>query len=125
MRVAEVRSPQWRWDGWPTLWPVAVGADDQGRRVVALGWTFTGRVVIASGRGHTYPPGEDDFGCCALDDKEGSGHDGPCGWWCESCAGSGTCLECQGFGDNISGCPWCYGDGVCPGGCDDGWEYQQ
>lgn len=47
------------------------------------------------------PP--EDYGCCALDDAAGSGHEGPCAWvcsdcngstWCEGCDGTGSCFRC-------------------------------
>jgi hypothetical protein len=39
--------PEWYWHGWSTLWPVRYGSDEWGRWTVMLGWTITGRVVIA------------------------------------------------------------------------------
>lgn len=39
--------PSWYWHGWGTLVPVNVGEDEFGRRTLVLGWTFTGRVLIA------------------------------------------------------------------------------
>jgi hypothetical protein len=42
-------SPQLYWHGWSTLLPVASGHDDYARKTVMLGWTLTGRMIIALG----------------------------------------------------------------------------
>lgn len=39
--------PAWYWFGWGTLSPVLFGHDEYARRTVVVGWTFTGRIVIA------------------------------------------------------------------------------
>ena len=39
--------PQWHWFGWKTLLPVQVGHDEFSRWTLVLGWTVTGRVIIA------------------------------------------------------------------------------
>ena len=39
--------PQWYWHGWKTLVPFYMGEDEYGRRTLMLGWTVTGRVIIA------------------------------------------------------------------------------
>lgn len=39
--------PQWHWFGWQTLSPVYFGYDEFYRRTVVLGWTITGRVIVA------------------------------------------------------------------------------
>ena len=39
--------PQWHWFGWKTLVPFSYGHDEYARRVLVLGWTATGRVLIA------------------------------------------------------------------------------
>lgn len=39
--------PQWHWFGWMTLLPVQPGHDEYGRWTLVLGWTITGRVIIA------------------------------------------------------------------------------
>lgn len=39
--------PQWYWHGWKTLLPAFIGHDDYARRTLCLGWTVTGRVIIA------------------------------------------------------------------------------
>lgn len=63
------------------------------------------------------PAPEVDYGCCALDDERGSGHEGPCGWKCSHCGGTGRCPACGGRGDDGSGldftCTEC-GGGECP-----------
>lgn len=74
----------------------------------------------------TSPPStsdlEPDYGCCVLDDRQGSGHDGPCAFVCDHCQGSGSCPACAGTGDDGSGldytCTEC-GGGSCPH-CDEG-----
>ena len=63
----------------------------------------------------------EDFGCCALDDARGSGHDGPCQWKCSTCGGTGVCPECGDVvEDDIDYCELCQNAG-CPGGCYEGW----
>jgi len=42
--------PQWYWHGWRTLVPFYRGGDEWDWHTVVLGWTVTGRVVIATGR---------------------------------------------------------------------------
>ncbi len=39
--------PSWYWHGWSTLLPIYRGHDEFARWTVVLGWTITGRVVIA------------------------------------------------------------------------------
>lgn len=39
--------PQWHWFGWRTLVPAHYGHDEYARRTILLGWTITGRVIIA------------------------------------------------------------------------------
>lgn len=39
--------PQWYWHGWKTLNPVTIGHDENARRTIMLGWTVTGRAIIA------------------------------------------------------------------------------
>lgn len=39
--------PQWHWFGWKTLIPVYYGHDEYARQTIMLGWTVTGRVIIA------------------------------------------------------------------------------
>jgi hypothetical protein len=60
---------------------------------------------------------ETAFGCCALDDDRGTGHEGPCEAICSTCEGVGECPECDGEGDD---CPECDGGGSCPAGCYEG-----
>jgi hypothetical protein len=43
-------APQFYWFGWKTLLPWYLGGDEYDRRTLALGWTVTGRVVIALSR---------------------------------------------------------------------------
>lgn len=42
--------PQWYWYGWPTLFPIYFGWDEYDRRTIMLGWTITGRIIVAVGR---------------------------------------------------------------------------
>jgi hypothetical protein len=39
--------PELYWFGWRTLLPLRTGADEYLRHTVVLGWTITGRIVIA------------------------------------------------------------------------------
>jgi len=39
--------PQWHWFGWTTLLPIQRGHDEYARWTVVLGWTITGRAIIA------------------------------------------------------------------------------
>lgn len=39
--------PQWHWFGWKTLIPFTIGHDEYARRTLLLGWTVTGRVIVA------------------------------------------------------------------------------
>jgi hypothetical protein len=39
--------PSWYWYGWTTLIPFVYGHDEYARRTIMLGWTVTGRVIIA------------------------------------------------------------------------------
>ncbi|MDQ0102315.1 hypothetical protein J2T10_001961 [Paenarthrobacter nicotinovorans] len=39
--------PQWYWFGWKTLIPAYFGHDQYARQTVMLGWTITGRVIVA------------------------------------------------------------------------------
>lgn len=41
--------PQLYWHGWSTLLPVARGHDEYARWTLMIGWTITGRIVIALG----------------------------------------------------------------------------
>lgn len=41
--------PQWYWHGWSTLLPIYRGHDEFARWTLVVGWTITGRVVIALG----------------------------------------------------------------------------
>lgn len=50
--------PQWYWFGWRTLIPVLRGHDEFHRWTVILGWTITGRIIIA---GRVHDCGDDDF----------------------------------------------------------------
>ncbi len=43
-------SPQWYWYGWRTLIPVYFGGDEYNRLTVVLGWTITGRIIVALSR---------------------------------------------------------------------------
>lgn len=53
-------APAWYWHGPSTLLPIGFGGDEWGRRVLVLGWTITGRVLIAVSRpGYLYPPNLD------------------------------------------------------------------
>ena len=69
----------------------------------------------------------EDFGCCALDDAAGSGHEGPCGYRCSTCGATGTCPDCGGDGglDDVQRCLPCDGTGRCPEWCDEGWRYDE
>lgn len=50
-------APCWYWYGLATLWPIHFGGDEWGRRTLLLGWTVTGRVVVAISRpGQLYRP---------------------------------------------------------------------
>ncbi|KQP63121.1 hypothetical protein [Nocardioides sp. Leaf285] len=40
--------PQWHWWGWRTLVPVFRGGDQHNWHTICLGWTITGRVIIAT-----------------------------------------------------------------------------
>ena len=40
-------APQWHWFGWGALLPFHRGEDEHGRVTLVLGWTVTGRVVVA------------------------------------------------------------------------------
>lgn len=42
--------PQWHWYGWGTLWPFSRGGDEFDWHTIVLGWTVTGRVIIATRR---------------------------------------------------------------------------
>lgn len=42
--------PQWYWRGWSTLVPFYRGGDQWDWHTIALGWTITGRVIIATRR---------------------------------------------------------------------------
>lgn len=70
---------------------------------------------------------EEDYGCCALDDNAGTGHEGPCAFICHHCQGTSKCPACNGSGDDGSGldytCMEC-GGGSCPF-CQDGMEVQE
>ena len=41
--------PQWYWHGWTTLLPAYIGHDEYARRTLLIGWTVTGRIIIALG----------------------------------------------------------------------------
>lgn len=47
MKRAWFYRPQWYWHGWKTLLPIYRGHDEYARWTVVLGWTVTGRVVVA------------------------------------------------------------------------------
>lgn len=50
-------APSWYWHGWSTLLPVHMGGDEYGRRTLMLGWTVTGRMIVAVSRpGRLYRP---------------------------------------------------------------------
>lgn len=51
--------PQWHWWGWRTLIPFYFGGDEYNRRTIVLGWTVTGRIIIALW--------DCKCDCCALD----------------------------------------------------------
>lgn len=40
--------PQWYWHGWRTLIPFFRGGDEYDWHTICLGWTITGRVIIAT-----------------------------------------------------------------------------
>jgi hypothetical protein len=40
--------PSWYWHGWKTLVPFFTGGDEFDWHTVCLGWTITGRVIIAT-----------------------------------------------------------------------------
>lgn len=42
--------PCWHWHGLSTLLPIGFGGDEHGRRTVVLGWTVTGRIIVAISR---------------------------------------------------------------------------
>jgi hypothetical protein len=57
MRRVWFWAPCWYWHGWRTLLPASLGGDEYGRRTLMLGWTVTGRVIVAISRpGRLYPP---------------------------------------------------------------------
>jgi hypothetical protein len=41
--------PQLYWHGWSTLLPIVSGHDDYARNTIMIGWTITGRIIIALG----------------------------------------------------------------------------
>ena len=41
--------PEMYWHGISTLSPIAIGHDDYARHTLMLGWTITGRIIIALG----------------------------------------------------------------------------
>lgn len=41
--------PSFYWFGWSTLVPVSFGHDEYSRNTMMLGWTVTGRIVVALG----------------------------------------------------------------------------
>ncbi len=49
--------------------------------------------------------------CCTEGEP---GHDGPCGWYCSYCAGTGDCPHCEGAGPELAGCETCETTGTCP-----------
>lgn len=60
MRRVWFWKPSWYWHGWRTLLPWYIGGDESGRRTLLLGWTVTGRVIVAISRpGRLYPPDAD------------------------------------------------------------------
>lgn len=68
----------------------------------------------------------DDYGCCALDTADGTGHEGPCGRRCYLCHGApGKCPWCLGDGPELAGCHGCDTTGDCPEGCDEGWQWDE
>jgi hypothetical protein len=42
--------PEWYWFGWQTLLPFYKGGDEWDWHTIVLGWTITGRVIIATRR---------------------------------------------------------------------------
>lgn len=40
--------PEWYWHGWKTLVPFFTGGDEYDWHTICLGWTITGRVIIAT-----------------------------------------------------------------------------
>lgn len=40
--------PQWYWHGWSTLVPFFRGGDEYDWHTIVLGWTITGRIIIAT-----------------------------------------------------------------------------
>lgn len=40
--------PEWSWRGWHTLIPAYTGSDEYDWHTIVLGWTITGRVIIAT-----------------------------------------------------------------------------
>jgi hypothetical protein len=40
--------PQWHWFGWRTLSPIHRGGDEYDWHTIVLGWTVTGRLIIAT-----------------------------------------------------------------------------
>ena len=42
-----VYAPELHWYGWRTLIPLYRGHDEYARRTLVIGWTVTGRIVIA------------------------------------------------------------------------------
>jgi hypothetical protein len=42
--------PQWYWFGWRTLIPFSQGGDEWDWHTIVLGWTITGRAIIATHR---------------------------------------------------------------------------
>lgn len=43
-------APQWYWFGWKTLVPIRFGGDEYDWHTIMLGWTVTGRVIVATRR---------------------------------------------------------------------------
>jgi len=79
--------------------------------------------VSVQSPGQARPELVEDYGCCALDTAAGAGHEGPCGWKCTWCGGTGRCLDCDGTGgdDDVVRCHPCDGTGSCIHGCYEGW----
>lgn len=60
MKRIWIYRPQLWWYGWRTLLPVQRGSDEHNRSTIAVGWTITGRVIIAYGSPRPYLE-RDDF----------------------------------------------------------------
>jgi hypothetical protein len=83
--------PQWYWFGWRTLIPFSRGGDEWDWHTFVLGWTITGRVIIATHRCR-------GTGKCAEDFREVGLVDWPatckCGRKCPTRDAAYTCEDC-------------------------------